>query len=50
MPAEQAAKQIASASAQREREVVLTFHGKAAVFVQRHMPWLLAAGLGRVRR
>jgi short-subunit dehydrogenase len=50
MPAEQAAKQIASAIAQREREVVITFHGKAAVFVQRHMPWLLAAGLGRVRR
>jgi short-subunit dehydrogenase len=50
MPAEQAAKQMAHAIARREREVVLTFHGKAAVFLQRHAPWLLAAGMRRVRR
>jgi short-subunit dehydrogenase len=50
MPAEQAAKQIAHAIAHREREVVITFHGKAAVFLQRHVPWLIGLGVRRVRR
>lgn len=50
MPAEKAAKQIARAIERRDRELVLTLHGKAAVFLQRHMPWLLGPGMRRVQR
>jgi short-subunit dehydrogenase len=42
MPAEKAARQIVRATARRQREVVITGHGKVAVFLQRHTPWLLA--------
>jgi short-subunit dehydrogenase len=51
MPAERAARQIVRAIARRRREVVVTGHGKLAVFVQRHVPWLVALAIraGRVR-
>jgi len=47
MPAERAARQIVRAIARRRREVVVTAHGKLAVFLQRHAPWLVAAGIRR---
>lgn len=43
VPAARAARQIVRAIARRRREVVITAHGKLAVFVQRHAPWLVAA-------
>jgi short-subunit dehydrogenase len=43
MPAPRAARQIVRAVARRRREVVVTGHGKVAVFTQRHAPWLVAA-------
>ena len=49
MPADVAAKQVARAIARREREVVLTLHGKVAIFLKRHAPWLLAPALRRGR-
>jgi len=42
MPGEKAARQIVSATVRRRREVVITGHGKAIVFLQRHAPWLVA--------
>jgi short-subunit dehydrogenase len=45
MSAPRAARQIARAMARRRREVVITSHGKLAVFVQRHAPWLVAAAI-----
>jgi NAD(P)-dependent dehydrogenase (short-subunit alcohol dehydrogenase family) len=42
MPKEVAARKIARAVARRRREIVLTGHGKLAVFVQRHFPWALS--------
>jgi len=52
MPAEKAARQIATAVTRRRRERVITGHGKAAVFLQRHVPWLLSSliRLARIRR
>lgn len=43
MSAPAAARRIVRAVARRRREAVITGHGKATVFVQRHAPWLLAA-------
>lgn len=43
VPAERAARQIVRAVARGRREAVITGHGKATVFLQRHSPWLLAA-------
>jgi short-subunit dehydrogenase len=43
VPAARAARQIVRAIARRRREVVITGHGKLAVFLQRHAPWLMAA-------
>jgi short-subunit dehydrogenase len=43
MPADKAARQIVTAVARRRRERVITGHGKAAVFLQRHVPWLLSS-------
>jgi short-subunit dehydrogenase len=43
MPTPKAARQIVRATARRRREVVITAHGKLAVFVQRHAPWLVSA-------
>ena len=41
MPAPKAARQIVRAVARRRREIVVTGHGKLAVFFQRHAPWLV---------
>jgi len=42
MPTAKAARQIVRAAGRRRREVVITAHGKLAVFMQRHAPWLVA--------
>jgi NAD(P)-dependent dehydrogenase (short-subunit alcohol dehydrogenase family) len=42
MTKEVAARKIARAIANRRREIVLTGHGKLAVFVQRHFPWVMS--------
>lgn len=42
VPTAKAARQIVRAIARRRREVVVTGHGKLAVFMQRHAPWLVA--------
>jgi short-subunit dehydrogenase len=42
-----AARRIAGAVIGRRRELVLTGHGKAAVFLYRHFPWLVDAVLAR---
>ena len=47
VPTPRAARVIVKAVARRRREVVVTGHGKAIVWVARHMPWLLAAVLER---
>jgi short-subunit dehydrogenase len=41
MPTDRAAQTIARAIRRRRREVIVTGHGKALVFVYRHAPWLL---------
>ena len=45
MPAATAARKIVRAAARRRREVVITGHGKLAVFLERHTPWLIATGV-----
>ncbi|MBI5499896.1 MAG: SDR family oxidoreductase [Deltaproteobacteria bacterium] len=47
LSAEGAARAIVVAAADRKREVVLTVHGKAAVFAYRHFPWLVQGVLAR---
>jgi short-subunit dehydrogenase len=47
MPASTAARKIVRATARRRREAVITGHGKLAVFLERHVPWLIAAGIRR---
>jgi short-subunit dehydrogenase len=47
MPAATAARQIVRAVGRRRRETVVTGHGKVAVFLQRHAPWLVAWGIRR---
>lgn len=39
---EAAARKIVTALVRRRREAVLTLHGKLAVFLQRHLPWVLS--------
>jgi NAD(P)-dependent dehydrogenase (short-subunit alcohol dehydrogenase family) len=39
MPVERAARIMVRAIACRRREIILTGHGKLAVFLQRHFPW-----------
>jgi len=46
--AESAAVEIVDALSQREREQVVTFHGKIAVFLERHFSWLVAMLAGAV--
>jgi short-subunit dehydrogenase len=41
MPADRAARQIARAVDRRRDEVVITWHGKLMVFVERHAPRLM---------
>jgi short-subunit dehydrogenase len=43
VPAERAARSTVRAVARRRREIVITVHGKVAVFMQRHAPRLVAA-------
>ncbi len=43
MPTEKAARQILSAIARGKREAIITGHGKALVFLERFMPWVLRA-------
>jgi short-subunit dehydrogenase len=38
-----AARQIVRAVGRRRREAIITGHGKVIVFLQRHVPWLVAA-------
>jgi short-subunit dehydrogenase len=42
MPTDAAARRIAKAIARRRREVVVTGHGKLMVWLERHVPWLVA--------
>jgi hypothetical protein len=46
MPAEKAARQIACAIRRRKHEAVITGHGKMAVWLYRHCPWLVRGVLG----
>ena len=48
MPTDRAAGLIVRAAARRRREVVITGHGKVAVFLKRHVPWLVATGIERL--
>jgi short-subunit dehydrogenase len=41
MPTERAVRQIVDATYRRERERIVTAHGKLLVFVYRHWPWLI---------
>jgi short-subunit dehydrogenase len=41
MPTERAARQIVDAIYRRQRERVVTAHGKLIVFIYRHAPWLV---------
>jgi len=50
MPADKAAGQIASAMHSRKRIRIITFHGKAAIFLKRHFPFLLDAVVSRFGR
>ena len=52
MPTEKAVRQIVTAVARRRRARVITGHGKIAVFLQRHVPWLLSSLIrfARIRR
>jgi NADP-dependent 3-hydroxy acid dehydrogenase YdfG len=45
MPAEEAAREILEAVSRRERERVLTRHGKLAVALAKHAPGIVAAGV-----
>jgi NAD(P)-dependent dehydrogenase (short-subunit alcohol dehydrogenase family) len=45
VPVERAARTIVRAVARRRREIVVTGHGKVAVWLQRHVPWLVAGGI-----
>lgn len=47
MPADQAARQIYRAMQRRSWEAVITWHGRGAVFVQKHFGSLVAWGLNR---
>ncbi|HEY7519323.1 MAG TPA: SDR family oxidoreductase [Methylomirabilota bacterium] len=47
MPTARAARQIVNAVARRRREAVITAHGRLAVFLSRHAPWLVATGIRR---
>ena len=47
VPTERAARRMVTAIARRRREAVITAHGRAFVFVHRHVPWLTAAVIRR---
>jgi short-subunit dehydrogenase len=48
MPVAAAARRIARAVARRRREIVITGHGKLAVWLDRHAPWLIGWGIRAV--
>jgi short-subunit dehydrogenase len=48
MDAGTAARQITRAVARRRREVIVTGHGRLAVWLERHMPWLVASSVRRL--
>jgi short-subunit dehydrogenase len=48
MRTDTAARQIADAIVRRRSEVVITVHGKLAVFFARHAPWLVARVIRRL--
>jgi short-subunit dehydrogenase len=50
MPTAVAARQIVAGIEARKREVVITAHGRLGVFLYRHAPWLVQAGLRLSRR
>jgi len=50
MPTDVAARKILHAVARRRREVVVTGHGKLAVWLERHMPWLVSYAFSRSGR
>ena len=43
MPTDKAARQILRAIARGKREAIITGHGKALVFLERFMPWVIRA-------
>jgi short-subunit dehydrogenase len=45
MPTDEAARQIVAAIETRQREAVITTHGRLGVFVYRHAPWLVHAAI-----
>jgi short-subunit dehydrogenase len=47
MPSERAARHIVRGIARRRREIIVTGHGKFAVFIQRHAPWLVRGAIRR---
>jgi short-subunit dehydrogenase len=47
MPADVAARKIASAAYWRRREAIVTAHGKALVWLQRFAPWVLRLAMRR---
>jgi short-subunit dehydrogenase len=49
VPAMVAARQIVRAVARRRREIVVTGHGKLAVWLDRHAPWLIGRSIRRFR-
>lgn len=49
MPADKAARKIVRAVACRRRERILTFHGWLGVWLQNHVPWLVAWVLSKFR-
>jgi short-subunit dehydrogenase len=50
MPTDAAARQIVAAIETRRREAIITTHGKLAVFLYRHFPWLVQAAIRARRR
>jgi short-subunit dehydrogenase len=47
MPTATAARQIVRAVARRRREVIVTRHGRIAIWLERHLPWLITSGVRR---
>jgi NADP-dependent 3-hydroxy acid dehydrogenase YdfG len=45
MPAPRAARQMLAAVMRRRAEKIVTFHARAAIFLERHAPWLVSAVL-----
>lgn len=48
MPTQKAAQKMIGAIAQRKREVIITTHGKLAVFMKRHFPWVIQLAMEKL--